>query len=155
MYVFRLLSWASSSIITEYWSSSGLDKLSRRRTPSVRYLIRVLSEVLSSNLMAYPTSSPSRTLSSCETRLCTISISESKNSSNFNSIRDWLSLPGDGDGSDSARLSDADDSGLGVASSVKHLRELRALSRTGLSDYHHDGVLFNCFYDFLFELEDR
>lgn len=37
-YVFKLLSWASSNIITEYSLSSGLDKLSRSRTPSVRYL---------------------------------------------------------------------------------------------------------------------
>lgn len=38
MYVFKLLSWASSNIITEYCFSSGSERLSRSRTPSVRYL---------------------------------------------------------------------------------------------------------------------
>lgn len=64
-------------------------------------------------------------------------------------------IPCDGDGGDTAGLGDADDSGFGVASFVKHLRELRAFSRTCLTDDYDHRVLFHCFDDFLFELNDR
>jgi hypothetical protein len=37
-YVFKLRSWASSNMITEYCFKSGFERPSRRRTPSVRYL---------------------------------------------------------------------------------------------------------------------
>lgn len=118
-YVLRLLSWASSSIITEYWLSIGLAKLSRRRTPSVRYLsnsqalnketkknmenwsqismelwevylMQVFSEVLSSNLMAYPTSSPRRTPSSCATRLWTVKSYKNEEEEEIISERDQM-----------------------------------------------------------------
>lgn len=62
--------------------------------------------------------------------------------------------PGHRDRGDSARLSNGDNSRFGVASSVENLRELSALSRTGLSDYDNHRILFYCFYDLLFELED-
>lgn len=64
-------------------------------------------------------------------------------------------LPRDGDSGNSARLSDADDSRLGVASTVQHLRELCALSRAGLSNYHHNRVPLHRLYDLIFELDDR
>ena len=63
-------------------------------------------------------------------------------------------VPRDRHGGDSAGLSDGDGSGLGVASPVKHLRKLSAFSRTCLSDDYHNGILFHCLDDFLFELDD-
>ena len=48
--VLRDLSWASSMMMQLYMSRSGSRRLSRRRIPSVMYLITVLSEVQSSNL---------------------------------------------------------------------------------------------------------
>eukprot|EP00964_Phaeocystis_antarctica_P096684 scaffold62956_cov48-Phaeocystis_antarctica.AAC.1 len=41
-------SWASSMIIAEYWSRSGVVSDSRSNTPSVMYLTTVRSEVTSS-----------------------------------------------------------------------------------------------------------
>lgn len=64
-------------------------------------------------------------------------------------------LPRNGDCGDSAGLSDADDSRLGVASPMQHLRELGALSRAGLSDDHHHWIPLHRLYDLFFELEDR
>lgn len=64
-------------------------------------------------------------------------------------------VPSDGDGGDSPGLSNADDARFSVASSVKHLRKLSALSGTSFTDYHHYRILLHCFYDFLFELNYR
>ena len=63
------LSCASSKTMTENFRISGSDKHSLSRHPSVKYPIRVLLDVRSSNRTAYPTSSPTLTPISHATRL--------------------------------------------------------------------------------------
>ena len=55
----------------EYESRSGSRKVSRNKTPSVMYLMIVSLDVQSSNRIAYPTSFPSSTFISSETRFAT------------------------------------------------------------------------------------
>lgn len=63
-------------------------------------------------------------------------------------------VPRDGDGGNAAGLGDANDSRFRVATPAKHLRKLRAFSRTCLTDDYDHRILFHCFDDFLFELDD-
>jgi len=68
MSVLRLRSWASFMMIALYLLRSGSLSNSRRRTPSVMYLITVCSFVWSSNWTEYPTvphRPPILSLSSC------------------------------------------------------------------------------------------
>ncbi|KAG9796136.1 hypothetical protein KCU88_g241, partial [Aureobasidium melanogenum] len=58
--VLTVRSCASSIIRAEYWDNSGSVRSSLSSIPSVMYLSTVLSLVLSSKRMAYPTSFPSR-----------------------------------------------------------------------------------------------
>mmetsp|Transcript_16927 Transcript_16927/g.12103 ORF Transcript_16927/g.12103 Transcript_16927/m.12103 type:complete len:215 (-) Transcript_16927:973-1617(-) len=69
--VFRDRSCASSIIIALYSSNNSSFRDSRNNTPSVMYLMIVLSEVQSSNLMAYPTSWPNSTSISSATLFAT------------------------------------------------------------------------------------
>eukprot|EP00958_Prasinococcus_capsulatus_P020771 scaffold2752_cov393-Prasinococcus_capsulatus_cf.AAC.10 len=69
--VFRLLSCASSSTMTEYLLTLSSSRNSRSRHPSVMYLILVALQVRSSKRMLYPTSRPSSTLISLATRRAT------------------------------------------------------------------------------------
>jgi hypothetical protein len=70
--VWRLLSCASSIIITLYNSKSGSLRLSLNKTPSVIYLILVFLLVWSSKRIEYPTSSPRGVPISSETRFATL-----------------------------------------------------------------------------------
>ena len=63
MSVARVRSWTSSRIIVEYRDKMGSAIASRRSIPSVMYLRKVISGVVtSSNRIEYPTSFPSVTL---------------------------------------------------------------------------------------------
>uniref|UniRef100_A0A0A9E242 ATP-dependent RNA helicase, putative n=1 Tax=Arundo donax TaxID=35708 RepID=A0A0A9E242_ARUDO len=50
--VWIVLSWASSSMITEYWERFSSTRISRRSIPSVMYFITVSGPVQSSKRMA-------------------------------------------------------------------------------------------------------
>lgn len=64
-------SCASSTIMAEYVLKSGSIINSLKSIPSVMYLMMVFSDVLSSNLIEYPTSSPSLHYIYCATRVAT------------------------------------------------------------------------------------
>ena len=67
-----VLSWISSSIITEYFVSKGSTIASRRSIPSVKNSILVWEETFLSNHTLYPTKSPTYVCSSNATHWATV-----------------------------------------------------------------------------------
>lgn len=60
--------------------------------------------------------------------------------------------PRDGDGGDTAGLSDGDETGIRIARAVKNLRKLSGLAGTSFSDDDNNGVVFDGLFNFVFEL---